>query len=111
MTSYLPGELLLFEELVTTEQREGKTRPMLVLVDTGDEDIIVARISSRHLSLPYVVEIRQWYEAGLAQPSFVRINKLQTVHKSLVRKRLGRLHTEDLRSVHQSLRLLFSPLL
>lgn len=108
MTSYFPGDLLLFEELVTTYQREGKTRPMLVLADTGDDDIIVARMTTRFQSLPYVVEIRSWREAGLAQPSFVRLNKVQTVHKNLVRKAVGRLTNDDLRSVRASLQLLMS---
>jgi mRNA interferase MazF len=108
MTSYFPGDLLLFEELVTTQQREGKTRPMLVLVDTGDDDIIVARMTTSFQSLPYVIEIRHWREAGLAQPSYARLNKIQTVHKSLVLRPLGRLVSADLHTLRVSLRLLFS---
>lgn len=108
MTSYFPGDILLLEELVTTQQRQGKTRPMLVLADTGDDDIIGARMTTRFQSLPYVVEIRHWREAGLSQASFVRLNKIQTVHKSLVRKSVGRLAHNDLRAVRSSLQLLIS---
>jgi mRNA interferase MazF len=70
-------------------------RPGLVLVDTGDDDIVVARITSRRTRDEFDVQISDWGFAGLSLPSIVRTHKLTTSDKSRVEQRLGTLSGAD----------------
>ncbi len=56
MKRYQPGEivLLLFP---FTDMGGAKRRPALVLLDTGDTDIVVARVTSQAHQSQYDVEI------------------------------------------------------
>ncbi len=94
MKSYQPGEviLLLFPFSDTAGSRR---RPALVLLDTGDEDIIVARITSQIPQTVLDVELAEWQQAGLLLPSVVRVHKLATLEKRLVERRLGMLTSAD----------------
>ena len=59
MESYRPGDvvLLLFP---FTDAEGARRRPPLVLVDTGDEDIVVARITSQASRDAHDVRIEHW---------------------------------------------------
>lgn len=74
MWNYKPGEVLLLS-FPFGDGVNSKRRPALVLLDTGDEDIIVARITSQSTKMIFDVELTQWEKAGLRLPSFVRVNK------------------------------------
>lgn len=81
----------------------ARRRPALVLLDTGDEDIVVARITGQTVRDTFDVELLEWREAGLLLPSVVRLHKLATLEKSLVERRLGSLMTGDWAKVSESL--------
>lgn len=89
---YQSGEIVLlsFPFADTTGTRR---RPALVLVDTGDEDVVVARVTSQQLRAAFDVEIIDWQLAGLMLPSVVRLDKVATLERRLVERRLGRLST------------------
>ncbi|WP_333356013.1 hypothetical protein [Microcoleus sp. N3A4] len=53
----------------------------MVLLDTGDEDMIIAKITSQIPRTTFDVEIREWQQAGLNRPSAVRLHKLNTFKK------------------------------
>ena len=72
-----------------------RKRPALVLLDSGDADIVVARITSQLARTNRDVEISDWREAGLLLPSIVRLDKLATLGKRLVDQRLGVLSSVD----------------
>jgi len=89
-----PGDLLLLAfpfagETVT------KQRPALVVLDAGDEDVLVARVTTQPYSTPFDVPISGWQGAGLIAPSTVRLHKMATVEKRLVKRKLGRLQEPD----------------
>jgi mRNA interferase MazF len=94
MQDYHPGEIVLlsfpFANAVGT-----KRRPALVLLDTGDEDIVVSRLTSQVARGPFDVELVEWPQAGLLIPSIVRVHKVATLEKRLVERRLGTLTTGD----------------
>ena len=94
MESYQTGEviLLLFPFSDTAGSRR---RPALVLLDTGDEDIIVARITSQIARSEFDVELTDWQPAGLRLPSVVRVHKIATLEKALVERKLGILTPRD----------------
>jgi mRNA interferase MazF len=72
-----------------------KQRLALVLLDTGDEDVLVARVTTQPYSTPFDVAICNWEVAGLIAPSTVRLHKIATVEKRLVKRRLGSLQEGD----------------
>ena len=79
-----------------------------MLVDTGDEDIVVARITSQAPRDAHDVRIEHWQNAGLLLPSIVRIHKLATLERSLVHVVLGRLDAEDWAGVQSGIRELWN---
>jgi mRNA interferase MazF len=84
----------------------GKPRPALVILDTGDADVVLARVPSQPHSTPFDVPISGWQQAGLLAPSTVRLHKLATLAKNRVRRRLGALVGNDRQHVGTVLRQL-----
>jgi mRNA interferase MazF len=80
-----------------------KRRPALVLLDTGDSDVLVARITGQLTQTQFDVELQEWQQAGLRLPSVVRLHKLATLEKRLVERSLGRLRETDLQQVQVTL--------
>ena len=78
-----------------TSGQGAKARPVLVLMDLGP-DCLVCRITSvphrGFLDLP----VTHWQDAGLEKPSTIRLSRLVTVEKSILRVRLGSLASDDL---------------
>lgn len=72
----------------------SKPRPSLVLFDLGS-DVVVCRITSAQYSGPLDIQLMNWAVAGLAKPSVVRLNRLVTAEKTLLRTRLGALSSAD----------------
>lgn len=107
MPNYQPGEVLLlsfpFVNAVGT-----KRRPALVLKDTGDEDIIVARITSQTAKAELDVELVEWQNAGLVLPSIVRVHKIATVEKCLIERKLGKLTSKDWAKVKATIQQLWA---
>jgi mRNA interferase MazF len=83
-----------------------KRRPALVLLDAGDDDILVARITGQLTKTPFDVELQAWQSAGLRLPSVVRLHKLATLEKRLVERSLGRLSEPDIQQVRATLQRL-----
>jgi mRNA interferase MazF len=81
-----------------TSGQGAKARPVLVLLDLG-ADCLVCRISSvphrGFLDLP----VSHWKEAGLEKPSTVRLSRLVTVEKTILKLRIGTLQPDDLNGV------------
>ena len=101
MESYRPGEIVL-REFPFTDTSGMTRRPALVMLDAGDEDIIVARVTSRVSRDEFDIELNDWDTAGLLTPSIVRIHKLATIEKRLVERRLGILSVGDLDRVRET---------
>jgi mRNA interferase MazF len=98
MTNYRPGDLVLIAFPFSTGQT--KDRPALVILDTGDSDVLVGKITKRRYSTPYDVNLADWRAAGLLVPSVLRTHKLA---KKYVRHILGSLSPADRPSVSSAL--------
>ena len=83
----------------------AKRRPVLVVHDFGDADILVVPITSHAARGPGDMTVRNWAGAGLRLPSTVRVEKLATIEKSCVVRVLGTLAEEDLAIFRQGLAL------
>ena len=98
MTSYEFGEIVLIA-FPQTGKRAKKKRPALVILDTGDADLVVAPITTVRRSGPGDRRLRSWSQAGLLRPSWVRLAKVACLEKRTVSRRLGRAATEDVREI------------
>ena len=103
MTNYQPGDLVLIA-FPYADSTRTKNRPALVLLDTGNSDIVVARVTTQKHQTPYDVPIADWQGAGLLALSVVRLHKLATLEKILVRNRLGNLQPADHQQVSAMMR-------
>jgi len=106
MTNYRPGDVVLLLYPFTNGQGR-KQRPALVLLDTGDADVVVARITSSLTRGSFDVELAEWHRAGLLAPSVVRVHKLLTVEKGLIAERLGALAPGDWAQVRAAVQRLW----
>ena len=103
---YRPGEVVLLS-FPFADAVKAKRRPALVLLDVGDKDIVVARITSHITRGVFDVELIEWQQAGLLLPSVVRVHKVATIEKRLVERRLGRLTDEDWKRVRSAIHRLW----
>ncbi len=103
---YSIGDILLIA-FPFTAGGASKKRPALVLLDTGDADVLVARITSQTNHSEYDVMIEEWENAGLLVSSYIRLHKLATLEKVLIDKQLGELSATDLEKVREKLTEIF----
>jgi len=106
MTRYKPGDIVLLD-FPFTDGSEARRRPALILLDTGDDDVLVARVTSQSRTDTFDVEITNWRNAGLLLPSIARLHKLATIEKALIVRTLGKLHITDRTTVAQTFEKLF----
>jgi mRNA interferase MazF len=89
MTNYLPGDVVLVR-FPFADASQNKQRPALVVFDQGDQDVLVARVTTHAGRSAFDVSLADWSSAGLLALSYVRVDKLATVGKQSVLRRLGR---------------------
>ena len=100
-----------------TDLRSTKQRPCLILAALHprglEEHYVVAMITSHisGLSFPGDTPLAAWREAGLPKPSLVRLAKVVTVERSLIRKKLGTLQEADRYAVRSQFLQVFAELL
>jgi len=98
-----------------TDLTTAKQRPALVLsadwFNTSREDCIVAAITSQ---IPFELQPDEYrlsesdlVAGGLPKPSLVRLGKLFTMSKNLLRKRLGTLPEANMVAVLEQMELVF----
>src|SRR5687768_10230859 len=106
MTSYQAGDLVLVAFPFTSGQG-AKVRPAMVVADTGDADVLVARLTTKAPQSASDVPIAAWSAAGLLGPANARVHKLATIEKSLVHKQLGHLDPTDRPQIAAMLKQVF----
>lgn len=108
MTDYQSGDVVLLRYLFTNAEG-AKKRPALVLRDTGDDDVILARVTSQVSRRdPFDVELTHWAQAGLVVRSVARVHKVLTAEKGLIERRLGSLTSDDWTQVQAAIRRLWA---
>ena len=85
MINYRPGDVLLVD-FPFVQSGQGKMRPAVVVADTGDNDAVLARVTTQDYRGPFDVQLAEWKGAGLLAPSVLRLHKLATLNKSLIRR-------------------------
>ena len=89
-TTYEFGDILLVE-FPRTDGSGTTRRPGLVLLDEGDRDVMVARVTTQTPRGNADIVLADWDEAGLLARSVARLGKVATIEKSSVSRPLGRL--------------------
>jgi mRNA interferase MazF len=107
MKDYRPGEVVLLS-FPFADAAGAKRRPAVVILDTGDEDIVVARVTSQVTQTVFDVELVEWQQAGLLLSSVVRVHKMATLEKRLVERRLGALTPGDWAQVRAQIQQLWT---
>lgn len=107
MEDYHSGELILVS-FPFADTTGAKWRPALVLLDTEDEDIVVARVTGQMTQTVFDVELIEWQQAGLLLPSVVRVHKVATLEKRLVERKVGTLTPSDWTQVRARIQQLWA---
>jgi len=68
-----------------------KRRPVLVLKDFADGDILVCRITSKIYNTQYDIYFNDWMKYGLKLPSVVRVHKLVTLETNMIESFMGQI--------------------
>ena len=107
MTTYSAGDLLLLQ-FPQTGGAQGVVRPALLLIDDGDLDVVVARVTRQMHGTAYDIVLTDWKGAGLRAPSVVRLHKIATLEKKLIQQRLGALQPQDRSAIATALAQVFA---
>ena len=95
-----------------SDQAGAKLRPAIVISPESSHrrlrDVILCPVSSqpRYFEKPGPGDrpLAKWKTAGLRHPSTARVSNIVAVDKSLIRRPLGKLASEDLRSLDSAVR-------
>jgi mRNA interferase MazF len=102
MTTYKAGDILLVD-FPFTGSAQSKPRPALVILDSGDADVLLARVTTQSWKTNYDVALVAWRQAGLLAPSIVRLHKLATLSKSRIQLQLGAIEAGDRKAISKVL--------
>jgi len=98
--------ILFFLHFPFTNQAEIKKRPALVILDSEDDDLIVARITSQITREKFEYEIISWKNSGLLLPSVIKLNKIATIEKSLILKKLRKLNNSEMLEAKKNFKMI-----
>ncbi len=107
MTNYKFANIILVGFPHTDLQSISK-RPALVLYDSGDQDVIVSRITTQEYSTSTDYKVVEWSKCGLLAESYVRLSKLATIEKRYIIKPLGSLNSSEAATIKSIVRKMFS---
>ncbi len=88
MVNYQLGEIVLVK-FPFTNNLGFKKRPVLIIKDTNDGDVIVCRITSKLYYTSYDIELKNWSQNGLQLPSVIRVHKIASLEKNMIDRKLG----------------------
>ncbi len=94
------GEIILVQ-FPKTDNDSSIKRPAVVLLDTGDEDVVLARITTHPVRGKGDLAVEDWKECGLLAESTIRLSKIATLSKTLINRKLGKLTEKNDRALRQ----------
>ena len=97
MTKYKFGDVVL----IIFYQTDGnkKLRPALVILDIGDDDIVLAPITTTKRTNKGDYKIKNWQQSGLLLDSWVRLAKISCLSKNDIHQKLGIFSVEDRKQI------------
>jgi mRNA interferase MazF len=83
-------------------------RPAVVLYDSGDQDVLVARITTQDYISETDHKIFDWEKCGLLAASTIRLSKQATIEKRFILRMLGTLEPIEISELKSLLRKIYS---
>ncbi len=102
MQAYKFGDILILN-FPFAEGVGSKRRPVMVVKDTADGDLLVSKITSKIYSSLFDHTIIEWKTANLLSQFVIRIHKIQTVGVNLILGKIGSLHPADRKAIRHKL--------
>lgn len=95
MEGLVKGDVIVID-FPFSNLKDSKRRPVLVLKVPKGEDIIVNQITGESYENPVEILItdKDFKHGGLKRNSFVRIDKIATIERSLIKYKIGSLKNE-----------------
>ncbi len=107
MTTYNFGDIIFVG--FPHSDLEGITkRPAVVLYDSGDQDVLVARVTTQDYNSETDYKISDWEKCGLLAASTVRLSKQATIEKRFILRELGTLGNAEIFELKSILKKIFS---
>ena len=106
MTTYNFGDVVLVGFPHTDLQGISK-RLALVLYDAGDQDVLVARITTQGYTTNADYKIINWQSSGLLAASYARLGKQATIGKQYVVRLLGKMNSPETETIKMILKKMF----
>jgi mRNA interferase MazF len=106
MITYNLGDIVLIGFPHTDLQGVSK-RPAIVLYDSGDQDVLVARITTQEYRSEVDYKIRDWGKCGLLGESYIRLGKQATIEKRFIIKKLGAAEKKEIDALKSILKRMF----
>lgn len=106
MISYNLGDIVLIG-FPHTDQRGISKRPAIVLYDSGDQDVLLARITTQEYTTEADYKILGWQKSGLLAESYIRLGKQATIEKEFIIKGLGAVETKEIDALKLILKRMF----
>ena len=103
MTSYNFGDIVLIGFPHTDLQGISK-RPAIVMYDSGDQDVLLARITTQEYTTETDYRILDWQKSGLLAESYIRLGKQARIEKRFIVMQLGTLPALEMDSLKAMLR-------
>ena len=107
MITYSFGNIVLIG-FPYTDMKGISKRPALILFDSGDQDILVSRVTTQKYITETDYKIIRWKESGLLAESYVRLCKQATIEKQYIVRLLGKLSDSEIEATRSILRSMFS---
>jgi mRNA interferase MazF len=101
-TSFKVGDIVSVQ-FPYSDLQGSKRRPGLVL-HVDENDVLLARITTRPPLATSDVALAHWTQSGLPHASSVRLTKLASIDQGLIHRPVGRLHPADATAVIQALK-------
>ena len=97
MEGFVKGDIIVIE-FPFSDLKNVKRRPALVVKIPKGKDMIVAQItgSSYELSVEIAIHGSDFKQGSLKRDSFVRIDKIASIEKSLIKYKIGSLKQDKL---------------
>ncbi|MDI7259159.1 MAG: type II toxin-antitoxin system PemK/MazF family toxin [Thermodesulfobacteriota bacterium] len=106
MTTYNFGDIVLIGFPHTDFQGISK-RPAIVLYDSRDQDVLLARITTQEYTTETDYKILDWQKSGLLAESYIRLGKQATIEKRFIIRKLGTLEAKDTEVLKSILKRMF----
>lgn len=104
MERFMRGDIVVVN-FPFTDLREAKRRPALVLKVIDNEDLILCQITSKlkndNFSIP--LSTVDFFDGGLLKESYIRPNRLFTLHQNLIINKAGSMKPERFINVFRNI--------